>query len=65
MFAKFPEIVSDGDLECVCQFHNNDILWTISNILKLSSPKFVVGLVALITKRNKMGEILELIFNIM
>ena len=59
MFAKFPEIVTDRGLE----FH--DIFKTISNSLKLSSSNIVVGLVALITKRNQMGEILELIFNIM
>jgi len=53
MFAKFPEIVTD---ECLMLEERNDIFINISNSLKLSS-NIVIGLVALITKRNRMKEI--------
>ena len=53
MFAKFPEIVTD---KCLMLEKLNDTFQTISHSLKLSY-NIVIGLVALITKRNRMKEI--------
>ena len=61
IFAKFPDIVSNENL---IKDERNAIFDHISKNLKIT-PNIVVGVVALITKRNQMSEVLELAYNIL